>query len=332
MPKVTYQDLVNVGGTIYSKSGKGYRNPQELAADLGILPHQIDWTKIEKSSRIPTPPTPEKDKGFPSPPPSVKVSPKEVPEQLAPEKDLAGIRKIFGPNWKPAPIFYQRGLVDKGIYGAVRVKGSPNVFTIGPDGGLETPESFKQKFGTLNQKGIVGVIDRETAVKLGIQPASIDRPPSKVISVEDLEKEEKPIQLPEPEAGVDTSDATVKGAETYLKGIDDYIKLLTPEETETQKQLDKLVADYLSGAMQLEKKGAMQLEEEEKRGIPQKKAELLKVKNQIQTRIAQFNQIKAQLDQLKQQVEEKPISMAHIYGEQAQIQKRLMLEKNSMKI
>ena len=44
---VQYTELTEKNGTIY-KGGKGYASPSELAADLGILPHQIDWSKISK--------------------------------------------------------------------------------------------------------------------------------------------------------------------------------------------------------------------------------------------------------------------------------------------
>uniref|UniRef100_A0A6H1ZEZ8 Uncharacterized protein n=1 Tax=viral metagenome TaxID=1070528 RepID=A0A6H1ZEZ8_9ZZZZ len=43
----TYQDLENRGGTIYNQAtGQGYPTPEALAADLGIAPHQIDWSQI----------------------------------------------------------------------------------------------------------------------------------------------------------------------------------------------------------------------------------------------------------------------------------------------
>jgi hypothetical protein len=48
-----YEDLVDVKGTVYSKAGKGYQTEEQLAADLGIAPHGIDWSKIAKSSTIP---------------------------------------------------------------------------------------------------------------------------------------------------------------------------------------------------------------------------------------------------------------------------------------
>jgi len=50
----TYPDLVNVNGTIYNNStGQGYSTPEQLATDLGIQPHEIDWTKIKQSNTVP---------------------------------------------------------------------------------------------------------------------------------------------------------------------------------------------------------------------------------------------------------------------------------------
>ena len=45
--RYTYQDLENRSGTIWNKkTNTGYSDPMALSKDLGILPHQIDWTKI----------------------------------------------------------------------------------------------------------------------------------------------------------------------------------------------------------------------------------------------------------------------------------------------
>lgn len=42
-----YQDLINKGGTIHNQAtGQAYSDPSQLATDLGIAPHQIDWSQI----------------------------------------------------------------------------------------------------------------------------------------------------------------------------------------------------------------------------------------------------------------------------------------------
>ena len=47
----TYEDLINVGGEIQTKEGKGYASEAELAQELGIAPHDIDWGRIPKQTK-----------------------------------------------------------------------------------------------------------------------------------------------------------------------------------------------------------------------------------------------------------------------------------------
>ena len=94
------------------------------------------------------------------------TAPKPAPISSGP---IASVQKVFGSEWQPSPIFQEKGLIDKGIVGAVRIKGKPTVFTIGPGGtAIRTPEQFKSLFGTLNQEGIVGEVSPEQAKALGI--------------------------------------------------------------------------------------------------------------------------------------------------------------------
>ncbi len=83
---------------------------------------------------------------------------------------FASIRMVFGPQWSPAPVFYKRGLIARGIFGAVRIKDKPTVYTIGPGGSpVRNPAEYQKLFGTLGQGGIVGEISVEQARRLGIQ-------------------------------------------------------------------------------------------------------------------------------------------------------------------
>ena len=81
------------------------------------------------------------------------------------DTDMENIRKVFGSGWKSST---SKDLQGKGVYGAVRVKGMNDVFTLGSGGTKETADSYKQKFGTSNQQGIVGEITHEQAKALGI--------------------------------------------------------------------------------------------------------------------------------------------------------------------
>ncbi len=81
---------------------------------------------------------------------------------------LESIRTVFGPDWKPASAFTPY-LKSKGILGAVRVANTPTVYTLGWGGGIETPDSYHQKFNTLDQDGIVGIVTPEQAKELGIK-------------------------------------------------------------------------------------------------------------------------------------------------------------------
>lgn len=96
-------------------------------------------------------------------------SPITAPTPSATPDPYASIKQVFGSSWTPAPIFEQKGLTKQGIYGAVRVEGMNDVYTIGTGGKKETAESYLKKFGTAEQKGIVGVISADKAKLLGIK-------------------------------------------------------------------------------------------------------------------------------------------------------------------
>lgn len=124
--------------------------------------------------------TPETPETAPTAPiaPEAEAPPIEpqaiTPEQLTPvelpeiEQPWEGLKDMFGPEWKPAPVFEELGLTEQGIYGAVRVKGMDDVYTIGEGGRKETAESYLERFGTAEQTGIVGEVSIEEAKKLGI--------------------------------------------------------------------------------------------------------------------------------------------------------------------
>ena len=93
-------------------------------------------------------------------------------DTLAPtpiEVAIRSIQVVFGSSWGPAPIFYRRGLVDKFIVGAVRIRGKHTVYLLGPGGyPILNPIEYFKLFGTLSQRDIVGEIEQWQAPLLGI--------------------------------------------------------------------------------------------------------------------------------------------------------------------
>lgn len=105
--------------------------------------------------------------------------PKNWKEQR--DKYLMSIQAVFGPTWTPAKIFFDKKLIQRGIYGACRIVGSSaippyRVFLIGPGGyPIYEQKQFKELFNTLYQDGIVGIITPEQGKLLGITAGVIEQ-------------------------------------------------------------------------------------------------------------------------------------------------------------
>ena len=247
---------------------------------------------------------------------------------ITPESSLAGIRSVFGQQWQPAPAFTPE-LQSSGIYGAVRVGGSPNVFTLGPGGGLETPESFEQKFGTLEQEGIVGEITRDQAIALGIKEASIDKPPVSEITSDTIKERQQTniqnnIKRTENNVSLDTN--------VVQSGLQKYVDQQTAAKSEEQLRLEKERED-LTGQIrdilgELGEEGAMQLEEEEKRGIDELQQALNDANSDLEIKMAEIQGLDAKYQQEFQTIEGKPITLSSIQGQQAQLYRNYQAQKN----
>ena len=162
--------------TVYSSSGSAKEIPLaeydkfiglgwDATAPSAEAP-ETEIPKVEEEAKLPSPVEIPKDIS------TEQLEETELPGLMAQNASLDepwyGLKDTFGEEWTPPPIFEQLGLVDQGIYGAVRVKGMIDTYTIGPGGRLETPESFQERFGTLEQAGIVNEVSMEEAIKLGI--------------------------------------------------------------------------------------------------------------------------------------------------------------------
>jgi hypothetical protein len=83
-----------------------------------------------------------------------------------PQAGLEQIKSVFGPSWSPSEAFKD----SKDYLGAVRVKDTDKVYGIGYG---DSPyhfsaEAYAKRFGSAEQKGIVGEIGKEEAKKLKI--------------------------------------------------------------------------------------------------------------------------------------------------------------------
>lgn len=149
---------------------------------------------------------------------------------------IASIRAVFGPTWNPSPAFTPE-LQSQGVYGAVRVEGSgPTVFTLGPSGRAETAASFKQKFGTSNQEGIVGLVSPEQARRLGITPKA---EPTEEITAGDLGGPGLVTGV-----GGDTTGGIYGDTNIGISdNVSNLVNILRQKITDTESRVNTLVAD-----------------------------------------------------------------------------------------
>lgn len=149
----TEEDFARLSGTNLSA--------QEVQSLSGVTP-QPTAGAVPVTPGNPAPSTPDEDVML-----DYDVYGTTLTEEQA--HSLASIRSVFGQEWEPAPVFADTGLIQQGIFGAVRVAGDPTVYTVGPGGAQETAGSYSSRFGTEETAGIVGDVSVEQARRLGIK-------------------------------------------------------------------------------------------------------------------------------------------------------------------
>jgi len=115
------------------------------------------------------------------------------------------------------------------------------------------------------------------------------------------------------------AEETIAAGEAKIKELQDYADSLTLEKTETQEQRDEIgeaMSDLLG---QQANKATDQLDAEEARNLPQLKADYASLNTQIRTRLAEYNSLKVD-------IENRPITMSSIIGQQAQVEKKKLAE------
>jgi len=254
-----------------------------------------------------------------------------VPDKIAPENSITGIQSVFGSQWTPSPAFTPE-LQARGIFGAVRIKGTNEVYTLGTGGTKETAESFLQKFGTSDQSGIVGEISKEQAIKLGItdtgQTAVAPGTPGAITS--GGLANETPIDLD----GGETKDTNVYTADTFKGWMEEYLAQQESLKTQGEKDAEEKVDDITTQLEGLLKegtdKGAIQAAEEEKRQIEDQQKLVDDANAEVSMKMAEINSLTASYNLENQIVEGKPITLGRQQGQESQNYKMYLAQKNTL--
>ena len=342
-----YSGLINVGGEIQTTAGRKFKDPTELSGYLGILPHQIDWTQIvagsaPTSTSTPTGGTPDlatmtgeeylaagyKGGQPPTSPTTTPTTPTPispvVPDKLTPESSIAGIQSVFGADWNPSPAFTPE-LQAKGIYGAVRIKDTNEVYSLGTGGSKAmSAADYFNTFKTSEQEGIVGEISREEAVKLGIPLTGKTPVATNAITTEALST--KAIDL---EIGTEANISEADGFKAYME---EYLKQQESLKSQSEKDTEKKVDDITTQLEELLKEGAdqgaIQAAEEEKREIEEQQQAVDDANGDLSMKMAEIDALAASYNLENQIVEGKTISLARMQGQQAQNYKMYLAQKN----
>lgn len=242
-------------------------------------------------------------------------------EAIAPENSIAGIQSVFGSQWQPSPAF--ANLQKQGIFGAVRITGTNEVYTIGPGGRKETAESYLQRFGTNEQAGIVGEISKDQAIKLGITDTK--QTPVAGITPEGLTPTTPIDTTGQPTVIGSEADLIVAGAEQTAQDI-----IKSAEQKKLEGEKEETTESILAGLTALEGEGTAQLAAEEEAGIPEFERQQAEIQGQIGIKTAEYKQLQAQEQALKTEIGDRPITMGSIVGSQAAIERQFLARKNSL--
>jgi hypothetical protein len=144
-----------------------------------------------------------------------------------------------------------------------------------------------------------------------------------------------PITVPPATPTVDPLAGAVAGAEQTVKSYDEYLKTVTPPETETSKEYDRLVGDLDTLLPGLTGRGAAQSKAEADAGLPEKQKQLADINARILTAVAEAKQSDTSYEKLianlenPQNAQQQGIPMNAIIGQQAQVRKMQLAEHNA---
>ena len=198
--------------------------------------------------------------------------------------------------------------------------GSPNTLNqiLSPDLLKEySPEQYER----LASGAVVlkeGVTPKPGTTK-AITPESLTQESSINLSASDIASNQSSTQ----------ADALVAGAVNTSAEVQKSLATAQETETDLAKQFKATSQDISSLLPDLQGRGAEQLAEEAKQGVPQLQTQLADVNSQMTTRLAEYQKLQADYQVLSQREEGKPITMGSIIGNQGQIQKLALAEKNA---
>lgn len=105
-----------------------------------------------------------------------------------------------------------------------------------------------------------------------------------------------PIQMPQPSTDTTGATAMAAGAEAGAKTIGDYLKEITPPETETSKQYNDILGSINNLLPELGNKKAEQAKVEKQLGIPDTRKQLAELNGLMTSRLAEYNKAIAETE------------------------------------
>lgn len=141
-----------------------------------------------------------------------------------------------------------------------------------------------------------------SGTRTGSASSSLDNPVGKVAGAAtapiaaDALGASAPIAMPQPSADTTGATAMAAGAEAGAKTIGDYLKEITPPETETSKQYNDILGSINNLLPELGNKKTEQAKVEKELGIPDTRKQLAELNGLMTSRLAEYNKAIAETE------------------------------------
>jgi len=167
------------------------------------------------------------------------------------------------------------------------------------------------------------------------QLGSLDIDTSGALTSQDLANQTE-IKLGQGTAGNNDflANQTAASINEDLKATQEQIKkneaLLTPPKSELSKRVDEMLSGAETAAGALTGRGALQLSEEEKRGIETQRQAIIDQTTEINKKVAEINALTASFEQANIAEEGQPQTLSSLRGEQGRNLRMYLAQKNSL--